>query len=50
MKQGISFTKGSECDEGKYKVDRFPNGKNLLTGSTHEYQFRCVELEVFLLE
>ena len=47
---GWSHTKGDEYDYGKYEVVRLPDGKNPLTGSTHEYKFTCVELEVFALE
>ena len=40
MQDGASLTKGDEDDEdddGKYEVVRLPDGKNPLTGSTHEY-------------
>ena len=50
MNCGYSVTKGHEYDNGKYEVVRLPDGKNPLTGSTHEYDFTCVELEVFALE
>ena len=49
MKNGYSRTKGGRWDIGKYEVLRLPDGKNPLTGSTHEYKFTCVELEVFAL-
>ena len=47
---GTSNTKGHYNDEGKYEVLRLPDGKNPLTGSTHEWQFTCTEVEVFALE
>ena len=47
---GRSVTKGHRWDHGKYEVVRLPDGKNPLTGSTDEYGFTCVELEVFALE
>ena len=47
---GVSLTKGHNWDNGKYEVVRLPDGKNPLTGSTHEYEFTCTELEVFALE
>ena len=50
MKNGFSHTKGHENDYGKYEVVRLPDGKNPLTGSTHEYEFTCTEIEVFALE
>ena len=49
MKNGFSVTKGHKYDDGKYEVARLPDGKNPLTGSTHD-GFTCVELEVFALE
>ena len=49
MKNGESRTKG-DWDNGKYEVVRLPDGKNPLTGSTHEYSFTCIELEVFALQ
>ena len=48
--RGRSVTKGHVWDYGKYEVVRLPDGKNPLTGSSHEYEFTCVELEVFALE
>ena len=50
MQHGYSVTKGDEDDNGKYEVVRLPDGKNPLTGSTHEWKFTCTELEVFVLE
>ena len=54
MKNGYSFTKGHEnesnWDDGEYEVVRLPDGKNPLTGSTHESSFTCTELEVFALK
>ena len=50
MQDGWSFTKENWRDYGKYEVVRLPDGKNPLTGSTHEHEFTCVELEVFALE
>ena len=50
MKNGRSRTKGDYYDHGKYEVVRLPDGKNSLTGSTHERDFTCVELEVYALE
>ena len=47
---GFSRTKGDEWDYGKYEVVRLPDGKNPLTGSTHNCAFTCVEVEVFVLE
>jgi len=49
MKNGRSFTKERQWDYGKYTVVRLPDGKNPLTGSTHEH-FTCEELEVFALQ
>ena len=46
---GYSFTKGV-YDYGKYEVVRLPDGKNPLTGSTHQWYFTCKEIEVFVLE
>jgi len=50
MQNGASLTKESEHDYGKYEVVRLPNDKNPLTGSTHEWEFTCTEIEVFALE
>ena len=50
MQRGRSVTKGHKDDYGKYEVLRLPDGKNPLTGSTHDYYFKCVELEVFALK
>ena len=50
MKDGGSVTKGHSWDNGKYEVVRLPDGRNPLTGSTHEYDFTCKEIEVFVLE
>jgi len=47
---GYSVTKEIEGDDGKYEIVRLPDGKNPLTGSTHEWELTCVELEVFALE
>jgi len=47
---GRSVTKGDYMDLGKYDVVRLPDGKNPLTGSTHESEFTCTEIEVFALE
>jgi len=50
MQRGGSVTKGDVNDLGKYEVPRLPDGKNPLTGSTHEYKFTCMEIEVFALK
>jgi len=50
MKNGRSVTKGHEWDYGEYEVVSSFWGKNPLTGSTDEYRFTCVELEVFTLK
>ena len=50
MTYGGSYTKGHERDYGKYEVARLPDGKNPLTGSTHDFKFTCTEMEVFALE